>query len=225
MSLPHVQAVLFDAYGTLLWLDDPVAAIGRALDRAGTPNPPAAVGAAFQAEVAYYQAHQDEGHDRASLARLRRRCAQLLVDRLPNPPDVEVADDILARELPYVADPEATAVLRSLRERGVRLGVVSNWDCGLDAILHDLGLLALVDVVAASAVVGARKPDPAIFLRVLDALGVAPERAVHCGDRVDIDGTGARAAGVRPVMLSRDGVPIDGETTVASLAGLVALLG
>lgn len=224
MPRSDVRAVLFDAYGTLLWLDDPVGAIGRALAEAGAPNPASAVGAAFQAEVAYYQAHQDEGRDHASLARLRRRCAQLLVDQLPNPPPVAVADAILAHELPYVADPTAASVLRALRDRDVRLGVVSNWDCGLHAILHDLGLLSLVDVVAASAVMGARKPDPTIFLRVLDALGVAPAAAVHCGDRADIDGAGARAAGIRPVILSRDGAAIDGETTVASLPELAALI-
>ena len=61
------------------------------------------------------------------------------------------------------------------------------------------------EVVAASAVVGAGKPDPAIFHHALDALGVAPGEALHCGDLPAYDCAGAAAAGVRAVLIDRAG--------------------
>lgn len=224
MAAPTIRAVLLDVYGTLLWLDDPVGVIGAALAGAGCPNPADAVATAFRAEVAHYQAHQDSGSDAAGLGRLRRRCAGVLAAALPNPPPLHVAEHVLAHELRYVAAPEAGDALDALRARGLAIGVVSNWDCGLEHTLAQVGLRERVDVVGASAVVGARKPDPAIFLHVLEALGVAPREALHCGDRADVDCVGAEAAGIRPVLVHRRGGPAAGWETVADLSALVALV-
>ncbi len=52
-----------------------------------------------------------------------------------------------------------------------------------------------------SAIVGFEKPDPRIFEHALAAIGAAPERAAHVGDLYHADVTGARAAGVHPVLL------------------------
>ncbi len=77
----------------------------------------------------------------------------------------------------------------------MRLAVVSNWDCSLEGVLTGLGVADRFDVVSASAVVGAAKPDPAIFAHALGALGVAPANALHCGDLPEKDCVGARAPG------------------------------
>ena len=58
---------------------------------------------------------------------------------------------------------DVTACLRALKERGYALGVVSNWDAGLEGLLRDLRLLPYFDTVVSSAVVGYRKPNPVIF--------------------------------------------------------------
>jgi putative hydrolase of the HAD superfamily len=92
------------------------------------------------------------------------------------------------------------ALLEALRDRGLKLGLVSN---ALDPpyLLHrdlaDFGVAERLDVAVFSSEVGRRKPDPAIFRRALDALGVAPERALMVGDRVAIDIAGARALGMK----------------------------
>jgi putative hydrolase of the HAD superfamily len=94
--------------------------------------------------------------------------------------------------------------LRQLRARGLRLVVVSNWDCSLPEVLADVGLLELVDAVVASAVVGAAKPDPLIFERALAEAGCEAADAVHVGDSVENDVEGARRVGIRPLLIGGD---------------------
>lgn len=98
-------------------------------------------------------------------------------------------------------DPEAVPLLRSLRDRGWRIGLVSNWDGTLEAQVAETGLAPYIDFVGDSQVFGARKPDPAFFRHVLNQLGVQPEHAFHVGDSYGADVVGARSAGVRPVLL------------------------
>jgi putative hydrolase of the HAD superfamily len=91
------------------------------------------------------------------------------------------------------------ALLESLRGRGLKLGLVSN---ALDppALLHrdleDFGVADRLDVAVFSSEVGWRKPHPAIFERALEALAVAPERALFVGDKLAIDIAGASALGM-----------------------------
>jgi FMN phosphatase YigB (HAD superfamily) len=82
---------------------------------------------------------------------------------------------------------------------------VSNWDVSLHDALADAGLAALVDGALSSAEVGRAKPDPLIFERALRLADVAPEDAIHVGDSLEHDVAGARAAGIRPVLVTRGG--------------------
>lgn len=93
--------------------------------------------------------------------------------------------------------------LKEIRRRGIRIGVVSNWDSRLRTICDGLGLTRLVDFVVISAEVGVRKPDPRIFQVALEKAGVRPDEALHVGDLPEEDGEGARRAGVRPVLIER----------------------
>lgn len=91
------------------------------------------------------------------------------------------------------------ALLDALRGRGLKLGLVSNAIDPPELLHHDLerlGVAQRLDVAVFSSEVGRRKPDPAIFQRVLDTLGVAPERALMVGDRLRIDVAGAAALGM-----------------------------
>lgn len=101
--------------------------------------------------------------------------------------------------------PDVTACLRGLKRRGLTLGVISNWDSGLEDLLRRVGLLPYFDDVVSSAVVGYRKPDPVIFELALERAGVAATQAVHVGDLPEADGNGASAAGIRPIIVDRHG--------------------
>jgi putative hydrolase of the HAD superfamily len=83
----------------------------------------------------------------------------------------------------------------------LRLVVVSNSDGTVEDGLASLGLRELVHGVVDSAVVGAEKPDPAIFRYALDLAGTEPDRTLHVGDLFSVDVLGARAAGLHAVLL------------------------
>jgi HAD superfamily hydrolase (TIGR01509 family) len=106
------------------------------------------------------------------------------------------ADRLWRHVLPGV--PEGLAALRAL---GLRLFVVSNSDGTAERGLAAAGLRPWLDAVLDSAIVGYEKPDPRIFEHALAAAGSAPDRTAHVGDLYHADVTGARAAGVHPVLL------------------------
>lgn len=97
----------------------------------------------------------------------------------------------------------ARTLLESLRSRGLRTGVVANsWPDPPRVLRSDVeryGLAPLLDVQVWSEEVGARKPEPAIFLHALGALGVDPVDAMFVGDRLETDVAGAAAVGMTTV--------------------------
>ena len=101
--------------------------------------------------------------------------------------------------------PEVIQVLQTLRARGLRLGIVSNWSWDLEDHARRAGLSGYFDVIVASARAGCDKPHPAIFQRALRALGCRPERALHIGDSYEADVAGALGVGMQALWLDRDG--------------------
>lgn len=220
-----MRAVLLDALGTLLRLQPPAPALRRELAARGIEVGAADAERAIAAEIAYYREHNLEGGDRAALARLRRRCAEVLRDAL-GAGGVDAVHDALLGALRFAAYPDAAPALERLRGAGLRLVVVSNWDVSLHDRLAETGLAARVDGAVASAELGVAKPDPAIFRHALTMAGVEPHEAVHVGDSPQADVAGARAAGIAPVLISREADPSPGEPvqTIRSLAELPALV-
>lgn len=94
------------------------------------------------------------------------------------------------------------ALLESLRDRGLRLGLVSNtFDPGwlLRRDLEEMGLAERLDTAVFSSETGWRKPHPGSFERALDALGVAARDALFVGDRLYDDVRGAAELGMTTV--------------------------
>jgi HAD superfamily hydrolase (TIGR01549 family) len=219
--------VLLDALGTLVELPPPAPALVEELAARGVTVTEEEAARAIGAEIAYYRAHLDEASDAAGLAALRGRCTEVLRDALP-PHARDVADlqQALLGALRFRAYAEAAATLAELRSRGLTLVVVSNWDVSLHEVLARTGLAPFVDAVVTSAEHGAAKPAPSIFAAALERAGARPEEALHVGDSVEADVAGARAAGIEPVLVVRDGAapPDDGTRTVDTLASLVGTL-
>lgn len=121
--------------------------------------------------------------------------------------------------------PDVNACFQGLKRRGFSLGIVSNWAATLEDLFRKLGLLPYIDEVVASAAVGYRKPDPAIFEVAMERLGVTPEDSVHVGDLPEADGAGAAAAGIRPIIIDRNGVLDDCPyERISLLTDLVSML-
>jgi HAD superfamily hydrolase (TIGR01549 family) len=205
------EAVLFDAMGTLVALEPPWFELASALELDDTER----VRKAMLIEMAYYRDHAREAVDAPSLARLRGDCAALVEGEL----GVAVSPDTLMSAIRFRAYDDAAPALADLRERGLRLICVSNWDYALPEVLAGCGLAGLLDGVVTSAAVGAGKPDPAIFAAALELAGCEADAALHVGDSPREDIEGATAAGIWALMIDRER---GGD--VASLAEVAAHL-
>ena len=223
MSRP--RALLLDALGTLLELEPPVPALREALRaRLGLEIEPALVADALAGEIAFYRAHHLEGRDARTLESLRSRCTEVLRAGLgpaARAASAAALQEALLGSLRFATFPDVPGALTGLREEGVRLVVVSNWDCSLPEVLERAGLAELVDATVTSASCGVAKPDPAVFERGLAVAGVSAAQAWHAGDSSREDVEGARAAGVEAVLVVRDDAAAPaGVRCVRSLAEL-----
>lgn len=124
-------------------------------------------------------------------------------------------------------DPDALPVLSWLGAHGLRRGICSNAPFPPAMMRRQLdanGIAPQVDAVVFSSEVGRRKPAPDVYVAALSAIGTAPEATVFVGDRVREDFEGPTAAGMRAVLISREGPRSDGIPTIASLAELPGFL-
>jgi len=202
-----VEAVLLDFYGTLAratqWLsvDVVLAEHGVELsaevrDRFWNDGPDG---------IEHHEHSQSRDH---YVAWRRERILAMLAETDLHPGEYEVIlqklqDGIATRVLE--AYDESAEVLATLRDRGVRLAICSNWDWDLAEAIDEVGLTDAVDVVVSSAWAGARKPHPLIFEHTLAKVGADPATTLFVGDTWGPDVVGPRAAGMTPVYLRREG--------------------
>jgi putative hydrolase of the HAD superfamily len=198
ISKPMTRAVFLDALGTLVELEPPWISLR---DRVPAQVSDERLVAALRAEMAYYRDHAQEGRDEASLAELRERCAAIVSEKL----GIEISVEELVEAIRFDLYPDVLPALAALRDRGLMLIAVSNWDYALPRVLERCGLDGLLDGTVTSAATGSRKPDPAIFRAALELARCAPDEALHVGDTPEEDVAGARAAGIRPLLIDRDG--------------------
>lgn len=233
-----VSAVFFDLFGTLVVADDEPSAWQQWLEALHLSCKEAGAGVARDrlAEVCEdFFSRTEPVEDGGDLTVYERRLARLLreigadaaADRVRRVAELTAT----AWQARFAVDPEAARVLGGLAER-VPLALVSNFDHPPTArrALGESGLERHFSAVVISGEVGVQKPDPAIFRGPLARLGVEPGRAVHVGDAVE-DVVGARAAGLRPILVRRPGArpspcpDPEGVTVIARLVELPGLLG
>jgi putative hydrolase of the HAD superfamily len=124
-------------------------------------------------------------------------------------------------------DPDAAPLLRALRERGVRTGLLSNTHWPRDwheRILARDGVLDLIDARVYTSELRHTKPHPEAFRAVLDQLGAGPAETVMVGDRPVDDIAGAQALGMRTVLLPNAIVPSGPARPDATISRLSELL-
>jgi len=219
------RAVLFDALGTLVRLEPPAPRLRAELKRTtGVDVGDAAAERGFGAEIAFYLENHMRGGDAAGLESLRDDCAAVLHDAL-GVPGLERAAvrEAMLGSLEFTAFPDAVPALEALRAAGVRVVVVSNWDRSLGQALDRAGLGALVDGVVSSAEVGRAKPAPEPFRAGLELAGVEAGDALFVGDSPDTDIEGARAAGIRALLVAREGPAPEGAEAITSLERVPSL--
>jgi HAD superfamily hydrolase (TIGR01662 family) len=113
---------------------------------------------------------------------------------------------------------DTVPVLRGLRERGIKIGLVSNSARDVRAFAEHHALD--IDAGISSFHHGKTKPHASIFRAVLELLEVAPEEALMVGDTVEDDVEGARAIGMQAVLLDRLGLRPEFAPRIESLSDL-----
>lgn len=131
----------------------------------------------------------------------------------PEPAPADLAEALTAFYAPTEArwQPEADAqpTLEALRQRGYRMGLISNAGDAADVhrLVDKARLRPYLEHIIISAEVGWRKPHPAIFTHALHGFGVRPSQAVMVGDLLWADVWGAQRVGMRGVWLTRHAGP------------------
>ncbi len=222
----HVDIVFFDAGGTLIHPEPGVGEVyARAGRKFGIDAPPDELAASFRAA---FRAKRSEGIPQS------RQWWRDVVARsfapfgAPAPADEEALFsqlyDHFARPEAWRLFPGVPRVLDGLARRGCRAGLISNWDERLDGLLAGLGLAARLYPRVISCRAGAEKPDARIFRLALAEAGVEPARALMVGDDLVADVLGARAAGLRAVLLERGGAPARPGESITTFDELLDLL-
>ena len=139
-----------------------------------------------------------------------REAAIEMTDAWRHAAHFELYDDVL----PALAD---------FRSHGLLLGLLSNTTRDLDEFVEHHGLD--VDAVLTSGLHGKLKPHAAIFKRMLELLEVRPEEAAMVGDTLEDDVEGARAVGMRALLLDREDRYPDVDGRLTDLRQVVPALG
>lgn len=223
-----IRAVFFDAVGTLIH---------------PTPSAPevyAAVAARYGLDVTAEEVRrrfiaafrEEEAVDRAtnwvtSEAREEERWRRIVARTLP------VAEgeacfrelyDHYSQPAAWAVDPAACEVFATLRDRGLILGLASNYDRRLESVADGHPHLAgLRPNLVISSQVASRKPGGGFFAAVVQAAGVEPHEIALVGDDVDNDYHGATAAGLRAILLDPNGRNPQAENRIATLRELLTV--
>jgi HAD superfamily hydrolase (TIGR01509 family) len=219
-----IKGVIFDFHGTLvaprdadLWIDGAL----RRTAQAGGPVP--ALSAAERSGLHDYldriweHAHAIDPDSSRDLSHARHvEVFSRTVARCPGvgPELITALYDVMTEQWPAFDD--AGPVLRRLRERGVRVVLLSNIGTDVRPNLEGNGISELFDDIVLSYEVGLVKPNPAIFQLALDRLAVPADQALMVGDNARDDAGGA-VLGIRTLILPRTTGPVHGLGSVLRL--------
>jgi putative hydrolase of the HAD superfamily len=183
----------------------------------------------FEAAVAGAAAVLDEAHryDADLYLRYTRRIIELMGGSSPGlQAAAQEIYDAWAEHHHFSLYEDVRAALLRLHGAGLGLGLISNSQRCLVSFQEHFELQGLIRVVVSSPEHGYMKPHPAIFRAALDRMGVAAGSALMVGDSLAHDVNGARAAGMRAVLLARGAVPPgvpDDVPVIRSLSELAAV--
>ncbi len=134
--------------------------------------------------------------------------------------------DYFATAAPWTIYADVVPVLEDLKRRGIIVGLITNFDHRVFRLLDALDLTRFIDSITIPAIAGAAKPEAAIYQFALARHQLHASEAVQVGDSIRDDVEGARAAGLRGVLIDRrdrEEVP-PGVVRIRSLGDLLPLL-
>jgi putative hydrolase of the HAD superfamily len=214
------QAVFFDAGGTLL---HPHPSVGEIYARTALKHGIHMDGARIQAGfLRAFRTHASVRARRpASESGERQFWRRVVWDTVGGTRGVPQFDayledlyDVMGRAESWRLYPDCLPALEALQGQGLRLGLISNWDRRLIKTLEGLGLSRFFRAVFISSLEGVSKPDPRIFHMAARRMGLPPAHCMHIGDSLRDDLHGAQAAGMKGLLIQREGLRPPGDFQV-----------
>ncbi len=198
-AMARVQAVTFDLAGTLLFPHPSVGGVYAACARRhGLEIDAAALDAAFPLA---FKGGPKNASPEVFWKEVVQRCFGPALPAAKTDAVFRACWDAFARPEAWRPAPGSVQVLSAIRFLGVKVGVLSNADARMRAVLAGHGLLTHLDGVFLSAEIGHAKPDARAFAHAARGLGCAVSGLVHFGDSPREDGEGARDAGATGVVV------------------------
>jgi putative hydrolase of the HAD superfamily len=188
-----VKAVVFDLWETLVPMfpaDEGEKAYAAMAARLGAEEP---------AFVALWRARREFRETRPLADAMRSLCEELSLDAAGVEGAIAVRREFTRAAL--VARPGALDVLRELRARGKRLGLITVCTEDVEELWPETPMAELVDAAVFSCSAGMNKPDPRIYALASERLGVDPSDCLYVGDGRNDELRGAERAGMRAVQL------------------------
>ena len=206
-----IKGIVLDAVGTLIEPQPSVArAYADAALRQGVVVDVAVVKQRFGRHFRNDEVDEQLGPMVTDESIEHRRWRRIVANVLPDLPDPDLAFEELwdhfGRPQAWRCYPDVDRGIATLSQSGFRIRVASNFDCRLRAVAAGLPELAgFVETLVISSEVGYRKPHAAFFAAACASLGLLPEKVVCVGDDPENDVRGAERAGLRGLLLDRDG--------------------
>jgi putative hydrolase of the HAD superfamily len=217
----QIKAVTFDVGGTLI---EPWPSVGHiyaeVAARHGLKN--LSAGALNTRFRAAWKARLGFAHSRFAWAELVDEVFAGLIPDAPSRTFFAALYERFAEANAWRIFEDVIPALDSLATHGIKLGVISNWDERLRPLLRSLNLDQYFEMFAISYEVGVCKPSAAIFNHAADKLGFPAGDILHVGDSLELDVTGAKAAGFHSLRIDRAAGQPD---ELRSLAELPAKMG
>lgn len=233
-----LKAIFFDAAGTLFETREPVGlSYARIAHRYGVEATAAQVNTAFRR--AFHNAGGLAfgcGHAPDELRALEREWWRRLVAEtfagMGTFSDFDAYFSDLfayfANPAHWRAEPDAASTLASLKQQGLTVGIISNFDYRLYAILDGLGLARYFDSITISSEAGFAKPSAKVFQAALGRHSLKPDESLHVGDSEHLDLAGAAGAGLSAALIDPglgERISVSGRTgRIARLASVLDLL-
>lgn len=214
----HIRAITFDVGGTLI---EPWPSVGHVYAAVAARH--GFTGVAAETLNARFRATWAA---RAGVDHTRRGWEQFVdevfLGLIPSAPSASFFPELydhFGEAAAWRVFDDTRPALAALAARGVRLGVISNWDERLRGLLRRLELERYFQVIVVSCEAGSAKPARAIFDDAAEKFGLPPGAMLHVGDSGEMDVEGARAAGFAAVRILRSAK----QNTVNEIASLTAL--
>ncbi len=217
-TMSGIRAVTFDVGGTLI---EPWPSVGRVYAEVAARFGVAVAAADLDRQfIEAWAAKKEFTYSMDDWSKLVRQTFAGLTASPPSASLFVALYSHFATAAPWRIFDDVTACLQELKRRGLKLGVISNWDERLRPLLRELKLDYYFDSIVISGEVGWQKPDSKIFHAAAAQLGAPPEAILHIGDSESEDVAGARAAGLQSLLLTRG----QNRASLTSLQALPALI-